>query len=426
MILSLQMDKFIVRGGTRLQGSVAISGAKNASLALMPACLLTSGTLTLTNTPNNRDLGTMSRLLSSMGVGVTLDGHVLKLDASNITSHEAPYEHVKQMRASIYVLGPLVARFGNARVSLPGGCNFGPRPVDLHLKGLEKLGATIDLSGGYINASCDRLRGTHFHFDISSVGASVNILSAAVLARGRTTLTNVAIEPEVTAVANLLVKMGAKIDGIGTTTLEIDGVDELQPVTEATIPDRIEAATFMLAAAMTRGDVTLTNVDAAHLSAVTQSMEESGCSIEIDGTSMRVRMDAEAEAVDVTAAIYPGFPTDTQAQWAAYMLTAKGASRIKDTIYPTRFGYVPELHRLGADIETGEGYCVVKGGARLTGATVMSSDLRASVSLVMAGLVAEGQTEILRVYHLDRGYEGLEHKLGALGAHIERVRTEAY
>jgi len=420
------MDKFIVRGGTRLQGSVAISGAKNASLALMPACLLTSGTLTLTNTPNNRDLGTMSRLLSSMGVGVTLDGHVLKLDASNITSHEAPYEHVKQMRASIYVLGPLVARFGNARVSLPGGCNFGPRPVDLHLKGLEKLGATIDLSGGYINASCDRLRGTHFHFDISSVGASVNILSAAVLARGRTTLTNVAIEPEVTAVANLLVKMGAKIDGIGTTTLEIDGVDELQPVTEATIPDRIEAATFMLAAAMTRGDVTLTNVDAAHLSAVTQSMEESGCSIEIDGTSMRVRMDAEAEAVDVTAAIYPGFPTDTQAQWAAYMLTAKGASRIKDTIYPTRFGYVPELHRLGADIETGEGYCVVKGGARLTGATVMSSDLRASVSLVMAGLVAEGQTEILRVYHLDRGYEGLEHKLGALGAHIERVRTEAY
>jgi UDP-N-acetylglucosamine 1-carboxyvinyltransferase len=420
------MDKFIVRGGTRLQGSVAISGAKNASLALMPACLLTSGTLTLTNTPNNRDLGTMSRLLSSMGVGVTLDGHVLKLDASNITSHEAPYEHVKQMRASIYVLGPLVARFGNARVSLPGGCNFGPRPVDLHLKGLEKLGATIDLSGGYINASCDRLRGTHFHFDISSVGASVNILSAAVLARGRTTLTNVAIEPEVTAVANLLVKMGAKIDGIGTTTLEIDGVDELQPVTEATIPDRIEAATFMLAAAMTRGDVTLTNVDAAHLSAVTQSMEESGCSIEIEGTSMRVRMDEEAEAVDVTAAIYPGFPTDTQAQWAAYMLTAKGASRIKDTIYPTRFGYVPELHRLGADIETGEGYCVVKGGARLTGATVMSSDLRASVSLVMAGLVAEGQTEILRVYHLDRGYEGLEHKLGALGAHIERVRTEAY
>ncbi|MEY3385235.1 MAG: hypothetical protein RIR53_46 [Bacteroidota bacterium] len=420
------MDKFIVRGGTRLQGSVAISGAKNASLALMPACLLTSGTLTLTNTPNNRDLGTMSRLLSSMGVGVTLDGHVLKLDASNITSHEAPYEHVKQMRASIYVLGPLVARFGNARVSLPGGCNFGPRPVDLHLKGLEKLGATIDLSGGYINASCDRLRGTHFHFDISSVGASVNILSAAVLAKGRTTLTNVAIEPEVTAVANLLVKMGAKIDGIGTTTLEIDGVDELQPVTEATIPDRIEAATFMLAAAMTRGDVTLTNVDAAHLSAVTQSMEESGCMIDIDGSTMRVRMDGTPEAVDVTAAIYPGFPTDTQAQWAAFMLTAKGASRIKDTIYPTRFGYVPELHRLGADIETGEGYCVVRGGARLTGATVMSSDLRASVSLVMAGLVAEGQTEILRVYHLDRGYERLEHKLGELGAHIERVPTETY
>ena len=415
-----------MQGGARLQGSVSISGAKNASLALMPACLLTSGTLTLTNTPNNRDLGTMSRLLSSMGVGIHLDGSTLQLDASNITSHEAPYEHVKQMRASIYVLGPLVARFGRARVSLPGGCNFGPRPVDLHLKGLEKLGAEIDLSGGYINASCERLKGTHFHFDISSVGASVNILSAAVLAQGHTTLTNVAIEPEVTAVANLLVKMGARIHGIGTTTLEIDGVDELQPVTEATIPDRIEAATFMLAAAMTRGDVTLNNVDPSHLSAVTQSMEESGCRIEINGSSIRVRQDETPEAVDITAAIYPGFPTDTQAQWAAYMLTAKGASRIKDTIYPTRFGYVPELHRLGADIETGDGYCVVKGGARLTGATVMSSDLRASVSLVMAGLVADGETEILRVYHLDRGYEGLEHKLGVLGAQIERVPTESY
>lgn len=426
MILSLYMDKFIVHGGVRLHGNVAISGAKNASLALMPACLLTSGTLTLTNTPNNRDLGTMSRLLTSMGVGMHLDGDVLTLDASRITSHEAPYEHVKQMRASIYVLGPLLARYGHARVSLPGGCNFGPRPVDLHLKGLEKLGAQIDVSGGYINASCPRLQGTHFHFDISSVGASVNILTAAVLAKGHTTLTNVAIEPEVTAVADMLVKMGAKIHGIGTTTLEIEGVDELHPTTQATIPDRIEAATFMLAAAMTRGDVTLTGVEPAHLTAVTQSMEESGCQIDVEGTSMRVRLDTTAEAVDITAAIYPGFPTDTQAQWAAYMLTAQGASRIKDTIYPTRFGYVPELHRLGAHIETGEGYCVVKGGARLTGATVMSSDLRASVSLVMAGLVAEGQTEILRVYHLDRGYEALEQKLGALGATIQRVPTENY
>lgn len=415
-----------MHGNTRLQGTVKISGAKNASLALMPACLLTSGTLTLTNTPNNRDLGTMSRLLNSMGVGMHLEGDVLSLDASNITSHEAPYEHVKQMRASIYVLGPLIARYGHARVSLPGGCNFGPRPVDLHLKGLEKLGATIELSGGYINASCPRLQGTHFHFDISSVGASVNILTAAVLAKGHTTLTNVAIEPEVTAVAHMLVKMGAKIDGIGTTTLEIEGVDELHPVTESTIPDRIEAATFMLAAAMTRGDVTLTNVEPAHLTAVTQSMEETGCSIQVDGSTMRVRLGDVPEAVDITAAIYPGFPTDTQAQWAAYMLTAKGASRIKDTIYPTRFGYVPELHRLGANIETGEGYCVVKGGAHLTGATVMSSDLRASVSLVMAGLVADGQTEILRVYHLDRGYEALEDKLGALGARIERRATEVY
>jgi UDP-N-acetylglucosamine 1-carboxyvinyltransferase len=420
------MDKFLVHGGVRLHGSVAISGAKNASLALMPTCLLTNGKLTLTNTPNNRDLGTMSRLLGSMGVGMELDGNTLTLDSSSITSFEAPYEHVKQMRASIYVLGPLVARYGEARVSLPGGCNFGPRPVDLHLKGLEKLGASIDVSGGYIIATCPRLLGTHFHFDISSVGATVNVLSAAVLAKGQTTLTNVAIEPEVTNLATMLVQMGAKISGIGTTTLEIEGVDELHPVTAATIPDRIEAATFMLAAAMTRGDVTLTNVEPEHLDAVTQKLIDTGASVDVEEDAIRVRMDATPEAVDITASIYPGFPTDTQAQWAAYMLTANGASRIKDTIYPTRFGYVPELQRLGAHIETGEGYCVVKGNHKLTGATVMSSDLRASASLVMAGLVAEGSTEILRVYHLDRGYEQLEAKLSGLGAVIERHRTEEY
>jgi UDP-N-acetylglucosamine 1-carboxyvinyltransferase len=368
----------------------------------------------------------MSRLLGSMGVGMELDGNTLTLDSSSITSFEAPYEHVKQMRASIYVLGPLVARYGEARVSLPGGCNFGPRPVDLHLKGLEKLGASIDVSGGYIIATCPRLQGTHFHFDISSVGATVNVLSAAVLAKGQTTLTNVAIEPEVTNLATMLVQMGAKISGIGTTTLEIEGVDELHPVTAATIPDRIEAATFMLAAAMTRGDVTLTNVEPEHLDAVTQKLIDTGASVDVEEDAIRVRMDTTPEAVDITASIYPGFPTDTQAQWAAYMLTANGASRIKDTIYPTRFGYVPELQRLGAHIETGEGYCVVKGDHKLTGATVMSSDLRASASLVMAGLVAEGSTEILRVYHLDRGYEQLEAKLSGLGAVIERHRTEEY
>ncbi len=415
-----------MHGGVRLNGSVAVSGAKNASLALMPTCLLTNGVLTLNNTPNNRDLGTMSRLLGSMGVGMSLDGDTLQLDSSTITSYEAPYEHVKQMRASIYVLGPLIARYGEARVSLPGGCNFGPRPVDLHLKGLEKLGAEIEVTGGYIIAKCARLQGTHFHFDISSVGASVNVLSAAVLAKGQTTLTNVAIEPEVTNLAAMLVQMGAKISGVGTSTLDIEGVDELHPVTATTIPDRIEAATFMLAAAMSRGDVTLTNVEPDHLTAVTQKLIETGATVECTDTTIRVAMSGTPESVDITASIYPGFPTDTQAQWAAYMLTANSASRIKDTIYPTRFGYVPELQRLGAHIETGEGYCVVKGNHKLTGATVMSSDLRASASLVMAALVAEGTTEILRVYHLDRGYEKLEAKLGGLGAVIERHRTEEY
>ncbi len=420
------MDKFIVEGGVRLSGTVAISGAKNASLALMPACLLAPGAFTLTNTPNNRDLWTMSGLLGNMGVATALDGDVLTLDATHLTSREAPYEYVKQMRASIYVLGPLVARYGEARVSLPGGCNFGPRPVDLHLKGLERLGAKIDVEGGYIIATCDRLRGNHFHFDVSSVGASVNVIMAATLAAGETKLTNVALEPEVLSVIEMLVKMGARIEGAGTTTLHIQGVDALNAVEFATIPDRIEAATFLTAAAMTRGDVTLTRVAPEHLTGVLDRMEDTGCTLEIGADTIRVVMNDRPEAVDITATTYPGFPTDSQAQWAAYMLAAKGAARIKDTIYPTRFGYVPELQRLGADIETGEGYCVVKGGAKLTGATVMSSDLRASASLVMAALIAEGQTEILRVYHLDRGYEALEKKLGGLGALIRRVKTEEF
>jgi UDP-N-acetylglucosamine 1-carboxyvinyltransferase len=298
--------------------------------------------------------------------------------------------------------------------------------VDLHLKGLEKLGASITIEGGYIIAKADRLKGTHFHFDISSVGASVNILMAAVLAKGHTVLTNVALEPEVTALARMLVKMGAKIDGIGTTTMEIQGVDELKAVTEDTIPDRIEAATFLLAGAMTKGDLTLEHVNPYHLTAVIQKLEDAGADIDVTGDSIRITMSEAPQAVDITTAPYPGYPTDSQAQWAAFMMMAQGAATIKDTIYPTRFGYVPELQRLGADIEVGEMHCTVKGGKQLTGATVMSSDLRASASLVMAGLVAHGHTEILRVYHLDRGYESLEKKLNAVGARIRRVPTEEY
>lgn len=420
------MDTFIIEGGTRLQGHVKISGAKNASLAIMPTCLLAPGHFHLSNTPNNRDVWTFSRLLGSLGVHAELNDNTLHLDSSTITSFEAPYEHVKQMRASIYVLGPLLARYGQAKVSLPGGCNFGPRPVDLHLKGMEKLGAEITLEGGYINARAPkgRLQGARFHFDISSVGASVNVIMAAVLAQGHTTLTNAALEPEVTALARMLNKMGAKIEGIGTTTLEIQGVDDLNPVNEETIPDRIEAATFALAAALTRGNVTLDNVNPYHLTSVVQKLEESGATIDVTGESMQVSMNDDPEPVDITTATYPGFPTDTQAQWAAYMLRAKGSARITDTIYPTRFGYVPELHRLGASIEGGDAYCIVKGGHKLTGATVMSSDLRASASLVMAAMIAEGTSQVLRVYHIDRGYESIELKLNSLGARIRRERAE--
>jgi len=420
------VDKFIVEGPVRLQGTVTVSGAKNASLALMPACLLAPGIYHLGNTPNNRDVWTFSRLLGSLGVHAELNSNTLFLDSSTITSYEAPYDHVKKMRASIYVLGPLVARYGQARVSLPGGCNFGPRPVDLHLKGLERLGAKIEVEGGYIVATADRLQGNHVHFDVSSVGATVNVLMAAVLAKGQSVFTNAALEPEVTALARMLVKMGARIEGIGTTTLEIEGVDTLKPVNEETIPDRIEAATYLIAAAMTRGDVTLKNVNPYHLAAVVQKLEESGAELDVTGETIRITMNDAPNAVDITTAPYPGYPTDAQAQWAAYMMLANGASTIKDTIYPTRFGYVPELHRLGAEIEVTDGACVVKGGRRLTGATVMSSDLRASASLVMAAMVSEGRSEILRVYHIDRGYEAIERRLTALGAVIRREHTEEY
>lgn len=420
------MDKFIVHGGNRLVGTIKISGAKNASLAMMPTCLLAPGVFHLENTPDNRDVWTFSRLLGSLGVHAELNNHTLFLDSSNITSFEAPYEHVKKMRASIYVLGPLLARYGQARVSLPGGCNFGPRPVDLHLKGLEKLGAQISVEGGYIVAEAPRLTGNHFHFDISSVGASVNVLMAAVLAKGQTMLTNVALEPEVTALARMLQKMGAMIEGVGTTTLQIQGVEELKPITEQTTPDRIEAATYLIAAAATKGDVTLKNVNPYHIAAIIQKLEDAGAELDVTGDSVRITMKQDPVATDITAATYPGYPTDAQAQWAAFMLHAQGASTVKDLIYPTRFGYVPELQRLGARIETGENSCTVHGGRRLTGATVMSSDLRASASLVIAALMAEGESEILRVYHIDRGYECIEQRLQALGANITRMHTEEF
>ena len=392
----------------------------------MPAALLASGTYRLSNTPALRDVNTMASLLSSMGARIALDGHVLSLDTRGIDKHEAPYEHVKKMRASIYVLGPLVARFGEAKVSLPGGCAWGPRPVDLHMEGIKKLGATLELREGYIYASAKKLNGAKISFDISSVGATANILMAAVLARGSTVIENAAIEPEITALADFLVLMGARIGGIGSRRLEIEGVDSLHAADVDTIPDRIEAGTYLVAGAMTGGRITVEAVNPEHLFALLSRLQDAGCTVEVNGTQVILTAPETVRAVDVTAAIYPGFPTDMQAQWTALMARASGTSLVTDSIYFDRFKHVPELVRLGADIDVNENVAVVRGVKTLTGAKVMSTDLRASASLILAGLVATGTTEVLRVYHIDRGYEAIEKKLQALGADIERVAGEEF
>ncbi len=418
------MDKFVIEGGRKLQGRVSISGAKNGSLALMPATILAPGTYHLGNTPNLRDVWTMSRLLDSMGIFCELNDNDLFIDTRNITSHVAPYEHVKKMRASFYVLGPMLARFGEAKVSLPGGCAWGPRPVDLHLKGMERLGAEIELEGGYVIAKAKRLQGAKFHLDVSSVGATGNVLMAAVLAKGTTLITNAAIEPEITALARFLEKMGAKINGIGTSQIEIEGVDELHPANEFTIPDRIEAATYLIGAAMTRGKIEIENCNPYHLTSVISKLEESGCEIDVQGSSIYLEMDDAPQAVDIRTAVYPGFPTDVQAQWTAYMMLAGGNTKVTDNIYTDRFKHVPELQRLGAKIDIVDNTAIVRGGNGLSGATVMSSDLRASACLILAALVAKGNTEVLRIYHIDRGYEKIENKLNSLGASVKRVKTE--
>jgi UDP-N-acetylglucosamine 1-carboxyvinyltransferase len=420
------VDKFLIRGGNRLAGIIKISGAKNATLALMPAALLASGTFHLRNTPVLRDVNTMAALLRSMGMEIEFKDHQLTLRTGAVNKHEAPYEHVKKMRASIYVLGPLLARYGKARVSLPGGCAWGPRPVNLHIEGIRKLGAQVDLQGGYIIAKANRLRGATINFDVSSVGATGNIMMAATLARGTTVVQNAAIEPEITALAYFLVSMGAKIHGIGTNRLEIEGVDELHPVDIDTIPDRIEAGTFLIAAAITRSTVTLERVNPDHLAAVITRLQDAGCEIVTSSSTVTLRAPDIINPVDVTAAIYPGFPTDMQAQWTALMTVARGTSIITDTIYLDRFKHLPELVRLGADIELKENSAIVRGGGTLMGAKVMSTDLRASASLILAGLVAEGVTEVLRVYHIDRGYEAIEKKLQQVGADIERTSSEEF
>ena len=421
------MDKFVIQGGNKLTGEVNVSGAKNSTLALMPASILASGITTLENTPQLNDVYTMKKLLQHLGLEIEFDDSTLKINSEKIEQFDAPYEHVKKMRASVYVLGPLLAKFGEARVSLPGGCAWGPRPINLHLEAMKKLGAEIDLQEGYIIAKAKKLKGAHINFDISSVGATGNTLMAAVLAKGQTIINNAAIEPEITQLAEFLVSMGAKINGIGTNKLEIQGVEELKAVSARTISDRIEAGTLLIAGSITNGNIVLKNCDSGHLESVINKLEDAGCKIEISENQISLNAEnADIKATDVSTAIFPGFPTDMQAQWTTLMCLANGTSTITDNIYFDRFKHIPELMRLGADITASRNSVVVKGVKKLIGAKVMSTDLRASASLVLGGLAAEGNTEVLRVYHLDRGYQRIEEKLSALGADIQRVAGQEY
>lgn len=423
------MDKFIIHGGKPLSGTVTIGGAKNASLALMPATILAQGTFHLHNTPELRDVYTMGKLLGSMGLQLSFNDGTMMIDSSGISIFEAPYEHVKKMRASIYVLGPLVGRFGQAKVSLPGGCAWGPRPVNLHIEGIRKLGAEIELEAGYIIAKAKRLQGARILFDVSSVGATGNVMMATVLAKGTTLIENAAQEPEIVQLAEFLVAMGAKIYGIGTGRLEIEGVDELHATEITTIPDRIEAGTFLVAAALAGKDnskIRIEKCNPRHIGALLVKLEDAGAKISTGLDWVEITPPEKISPIDVTTAIYPGFPTDMQAQWITLMSLANGTSIITDTIYIDRFMHVPELIRLGANITMKENVATVIGVKRLIGAKVMSTDLRASASLVLAGLIAEGTTEILRVYHIDRGYEVMEKKLQALGADIYREQGEEF
>ncbi len=415
------MDKFVVTGGKPLSGEIMVSGAKNASLALMPAALLAPGISVLYNTPQLNDVKTMIRLLSDMGAQATTDGDTLILNTSGVNKFEAPYELVKKMRASVYVLGPLLGRYNYAKVSLPGGCAWGPRPINLHIEGLKKMGASIELESGDIIASTTRLHGAKIHFDKPSVGATGNLLMAAVLAKGTTVINNAAMEPEIGNLVDYLVAMGAKISGINSSILEIEGVDELSPAGIKTIPDRIEAGTLLIAGAITRGAVSIKNANYLHLYALLSKLEDAGVPVTIEGNTIGVdARKSVIKAVNVSTGEFPGFPTDMQAQWTALMAVAEGASTVTDTIYIDRFAHIQELVRLGADITVKENNAVINGVKQIKGAKVMSTDLRASASLVLAGLAAKGTTEVLRIYHLDRGYQELEKKLIALGAQIER------
>ncbi|HEX2542983.1 MAG TPA: UDP-N-acetylglucosamine 1-carboxyvinyltransferase [Caldimonas sp.] len=418
------MDKLRIRGGRRLEGEVVISGAKNAALPELCAALLTRDRIQLSNVPRLQDVATMLKLLRNLGVGVERGegaDATVSLDASEVTSHEAAYELVKTMRASILVLGPLLARFGQARVSLPGGCAIGTRPVDQHIKGLQAMGADIVVEHGYIVARADRLKGARITTDMVTVTGTENLLMAATLAQGETVLENAAQEPEIPDLAEMLIAMGARIEGHGTSRIRIEGVDRLHGASHRIVPDRIEAGTFLCAVAATGGDVVLRQARADHLQAIIDKLREAGATIEAGDGWVRVRADARLRAVSFRTSEYPAFPTDMQAQLMALDCIADGAATITETIFENRFMHVNELLRLGAHVDVDGRIAVVQGVPRLSGAAVMATDLRASAGLVIAGLVAEGETVIDRIYHLDRGYDRMEAKLMGIGAAIERV-----
>lgn len=415
------MDKLIIRGGKKLKGEVEIGGAKNAALPIMAACLLSSGNCTIDRVPNLRDVVTMGRLLAHLGAGFHYEKQKAYISTGKIKVFDAPYDLVRTMRASILVLGPLLARFGKAKISLPGGCAIGARPINLHLMGLERMGAEIELEEGYVVARAKRLKGASIYLDTPTVTGTENLMMAASLARGETRLENAAREPEVVDLANALIAMGGRVKGAGESVVIIEGVDELKPVEYRVIPDRIEAGTFMAAAAITGGEVTLKGCMPEHLDAPIMKMKETGirCENFLDG--LRVNGTPRPKAADVKTMAYPGFPTDMQAQFMSLMCVADGTSIIKETIFENRFMHVAELMRMGADITVEGSTATVKGISRLRGAPLMATDLRASASLIVAALAAKGQTVIHRIYHLDRGYEKMEVKLQKLGADVRRV-----
>ena len=416
------MDRIRIVGGRPLKGTIPISGAKNAALPLMAACLLSDKPLTLTNLPALADIKTLTSLLEQHGVKVMPGDHSITLHAAEIPNTVAPYDIVRRMRASVLVLGPLLARFGNAVVSMPGGCAIGTRPIDLHLSALEKMGAKIHIGRGYIHAEAPKgLKGAHIKFDKVSVGATENVLMAAALAKGETVIENAAREPEVTDLAKCLVAMGAKIEGIGSDRLVVKGVGRLEAATHKIVADRIEAGTYAMAAAISHGDLTLEGADAEHLESLWEVLRKTGAKVEESKEGVRIVGNGEIAGADVITSPFPGFPTDLQAQYMALMSVSEGAAMITETIFENRYMHAPELSRMGANITIHGSSALVRGVDKLFGAEVMATDLRASSSLVLAALAAEGETFINRVYHLDRGYENLEQKLAACGAEIERV-----